>query len=366
MRIQFLKSRHISHLFSSIAASALLTLAACSEPSFTVKGEIENADGGSIVLEKADHAGFWIPLDSARLSSSGKFSIKRAAPSAPEIFRLRYGNEYVYFPIDSIETVTLKAPANAFATEFTLEGSDNAQQMERFEKELIAFSPMAGNPDSTASFKRHIYSEYLQNSHASVVSYYILTKVVGSKSLFGEDGDDRYFAAVATAFRQYRPDDPRTALLEDVASRMRRERRSRSGQRTVIEAPEINLVEIELPDEDGNKIKLSEYVGNIPTLLMFCDLSDAETPAINARLRTRSEQGKFKVYQIGLDKDRLQWRNAAKNLPWATLYGGSPQEAASLAQAYMIPSLPAFFIIDANGNLTARANDVNDALKRLP
>ncbi len=366
MRIQFLKSRHISHLFSSIAASALLTLAACSEPSFTVKGEIENADGGSIVLEKADHAGFWIPLDSARLSSSGKFSIKRAAPSAPEIFRLRYGNEYVYFPIDSIETVTLKAPANAFATEFTLEGSDNAQQMERFEKELIAFSPMAGNPDSTASFKRHIYSEYLQNSHASVVSYYILTKVVGSKSLFGEDGDDRYFAAVATAFRQYRPDDPRTALLEDVASRMRRERRSRSGQRTVIEAPEINLVEIELPDEDGNKIKLSEYVGNIPTLLMFCDLSDAETPAINARLRTRSEQGKFKVYQIGLDKDRLQWRNAAKNLPWATLYGGSPQEAASLAQDYMIPSLPAFFIIDANGNLTARANDVNDALKRLP
>lgn len=341
-------------------------LTSCSEPTFKVTGEISDADGGNVVLEKADHAGYWIAIDSASVNAGGKFSIKSPSPSAPEIYRLRYHDGYVYIPIDSIETIHLSAPASHFATDYRLSGSENAENMERFEKELISFSAHAADPDSASAFKRHIYSNYLQGSNGSIVSYYILTKVVGDKPLFGDATDDKYFAAVATAFRQYRPDDPRTAMLENVATRLRRERNTRSGRQKVIEAPEVRLVDIELSDENGNIVRLSDYAGGKPTLLMFCQLTDPETPAINAKLRTRAENGRFKVYQVGMDADRLQWRNSAINLPWATLFGGDPENAGRLARSYMVTKLPAYFIIDANGNLNSRAENLTSALDKLP
>ncbi|MDE6295370.1 MAG: redoxin domain-containing protein [Muribaculaceae bacterium] len=357
-----MKLQHILAVLTLLSAG----LSACSDPTFKVTGEIEEADGGHVVLEKADHAGYWIAIDSASVNASGRFTIKSHAPSAPEIYRLKYNDGYVYIPIDSVETIHLSAPASNFATDYRLSGSENAENMERFEKELISFTPHANNPDSVTAFKRHIYSHYLQGSNGSIVSYYILTKVVDDKPLFGDAADDKYFAAVATAFRQYRPDDPRTALLESVATRLRRERNTNNGRRKVIQAAEARLVDIELTDEDGNTIKLSDYAVGKPTLLMFCQLTDPETPAINAKLRTRADRGAFKVYQVGMDADRLQWRNSAKNLPWATLFGGAPEDVARIAQSYMVAQLPAYFIIDANGNLTSRAATLNEALDKLP
>ncbi|MDE5773459.1 MAG: hypothetical protein K2H86_03265, partial [Muribaculaceae bacterium] len=318
-----------------------------------------------IVLEKPDHAGYWRAIDSARVSKTGKFHIESAAPGAPEIYRLRYDGEYIYFPIDSIETVKVTSSADRFGTDFTLDGTENAKTMARFEKDLIAFGPYIGNPDSLAAFKKHVYTDYMQNANGSIVSYYILTKVIGDRALYGEDGDDRYIAAVATAFRQFRPNDPRTALLESQATRMRRERNSRAGKQTVVEAPEVNLVEITLSDEDGREQKLSSYVGGKPTLLIFCDLSNGATAADNVKLRSRVAQGGFKVYQVGMDDDKLQWRNSAKNLPWMTVYGGGP-DAVALARSYMLNSLPAYFIIDSQGTLRERVADLQTALNKLP
>lgn len=342
-----------------------MALTACTDPSFKIKGEIEGADGGSVILEKADHAGYWIPIDSARLSGSGSFSISSPAPDAPQIYRLDYNGEYVYFPVDSIETITLKAPAERFATDFSLEGSDNATALAKFEKELIAFTPYFSNPDSLNNFKRRVYTAYLQDAKGSVVSYYALTKTIGNRALFGDEGDDRYFAAVATSFRQYRPNDPRTVLLEETATRLRRDRNARAGRKTVVEANEINIIEIALTDEDGRPTPLSKAVGGKPTLLMFCQLTDPATPALNAALRSKTQNGAFKVYQVGLDGSRLDWRNSAKNLPWTTVYGGSPEDVATLAQSYQLAQLPAFFIIDAAGNLTDRAYNLDDALRKL-
>lgn len=357
------KSRLIYYLGSIGLLCAAMS--SCSDPTFRVEGEIYGQDGGTVVLEKADHAGYWKAIDSTRLSKLGKFHIESAAPGAPEIYRLCYGGNYIYIPVDSIETIKVTASADRFGTDFTLEGSENAKSMERFEKELIAFGPSIGNSDSLSAFKKHVYTDYIQNANGSIVSYYILTKVIGGQALYGAEGDDRYIAAVATAFKQFRPNDPRTALLESQATRMRRERNSRAGKQTVVEAPEVNLVEIALSDEDGHEQKLSSYVGDRPTLLIFCELSNGATAADNVKLRSRIAQGGFKVYQVGMDRDKLQWRNSAKNLPWMTVYGGGP-DAMTLAQSYMLSTLPAYFIIDSQGTLRERVADLQTALNKLP
>lgn len=350
---------------SACAALLLAGLSSCGSPSFKIEGDIEGADGGSVVLQKSDWSGYWIDMDSTKVSGSGHFSMKSPAPDAPQIYRLVYGGRYVYFPVDSIEKISLTAKASDFDTQFTLSGSEHAEQLERLEKAIIAYAPYAAVADSAEAFKRRVYSNFLQDARGSVVSYYALTKTVGDKPLFGDASDYKYFAAVATGYKQYRPDDPRTAMLEKAANDLRRKHNAGKGKKTVLNAEQINLIEIDLPDADGTRVSLSGIAGGRPLLLMFAALTDDVTPAINAKLRTGFDAGRYGVYQVGMDDDQLAWRTSAKNLPWITVYGGRPADARDLAMKYQISELPTYFIIDADGNLADRAATLDEALSKL-
>lgn len=350
---------------SSLFATALLavaTLSSCSDPEFTVRGTITDGAGKTIILEKADHAGIWIPLDSTEIKSSGAFSMSRISPAAPEIYRLDLDGAYVYFPVDSIETITVDAPAARFATDFTLSGSDQAKSMERFEKELISAIPKLSDPDSARNFKRRVFTEFLQNARGSVVSYYILTKTIGDEPLFSTSSDAGYFAAVATAMKEYRPDDPRLELLTRTATAARRSKSAENGNSRVIEAPEISYIDITLPSTDGKDVSLSSVAGKgHPVVLIFSNLADPATPALNAELRKL--QG-VEIYNVGLDDDQLEWRNAASNLPWTCVYAND-SETGRLVASYNITELPTIYIIDAAGNLKARCASVDELRSRL-
>lgn len=347
-------------------SSLLLILAgACSDPSFTVDGTVEGADGKTLLLEKADHAGLWIPLDSVKLKESGNFKFKQIAPAAPEIYRLSLDGSYIYFPVDSTENIKVQAPASAFATSFTLSGSDNAEVLARFEKELIASASKLAIPDSARSFKRNVYTKYLQDSKGSVVSYYILTKTVGDKALFGEAEDYRYFAAVATSFRQFRPDDPRTLLLEQTATQAMRRSNALQGKKTVVEAREISYIPITLPDENGTNVALSQIAGQgKPTVLLFSNLTDDATPALNMELKKLTDAGTVNIYNVSFDDDPLLWRNAARNLPWTTVYADMANTRAIVTD-YQLDRLPVMFLITSDGTLKARCATAADLRRAL-
>lgn len=338
----------------------LIAAVACQDPSFTISGEIENGDGKTIVLEKPDHAGVWVAIDSAALKSNGKFSFSPAAPAAPEIYRLSLDGNYVYFPVDSIESITMKGSASTFATSFTLSGSDNAKAMERFEKELIASYPYLSNLDSAKNFKRRVFTNYLQNAKGSVVSYYILTKTVGDKPLFDTETDARYIAAVATSFKEYRPNDPRVKMLEQTATEgLQRIARSK-GRQVVMQAEEVSFFPISLPDETGKNVSLGDIAGKgTPTLLIISDLSADDAMKMNSEIKKIVDSGKAKVYHVGVDGDQLTWRNAAKNLNWTTVYA-NVSRARELASKYNITDVPVVFYIDGAGNLTQRASSLSE------
>lgn len=72
-------------------------------------------------------------LDSAKLGSNGVFSFSGKRPESPEFYRLRLDNKVINFSVDSIETLTVKAGANDFATGYSIEGSENNTKI----KELV-------------------------------------------------------------------------------------------------------------------------------------------------------------------------------------------------------------------------------------
>ena len=353
------------HFCLSFAMAAMALLSSCSDPSFTVKGEISGAKDKTLTLETADRAGYWVPVDSTRLGPGGKFSFKGAAPAAPDIYRLRLDGQYIYFPIDSIESINISASAAGFARDFELSGSDNALALAKFEKELLANSAKLENPDSAIAFKRHVYTAYLRDARGSVVSYYILTKTINDKPLFDPTADVSYFAAVATAFHQYCPEDPRTLLLERTATEGRRRLNAAAGKKTVMHAQEISYIPISLPDASGTNVPLSDLAGQgAPVAILFTDPDAPETPALNMEIKKLVESGALKVYNVGFSADMVTWRNAARNLPWTCVYA-DPDQATIIASQYQVTRLPAIFLINSAGELSGRYSDASSLAKAL-
>lgn len=114
-------------------ALLLMVLSACdNEPKFKVSGEISGADNKTLYFEASGLDGI-VALDSAKLGSNGVFSFSGKRPESPEFYRLRLDNKVINFSVDSIETLTVKAGANDFATGYSIEGSENNTKI----KELV-------------------------------------------------------------------------------------------------------------------------------------------------------------------------------------------------------------------------------------
>ena len=367
----FPKNYRIMKFFRNIlaaAVAALVLVSACDrEQKFKVDGDIYGAEGKSVTLAKADFAGRWVVVDSARVDKNGHFSISAVSPASPEIYRLTYNNRFIYLPVDSVETIHVSTDTAKFGKDFKLTGTPKAELMEAFERDLRGYNPA----DSAASeaFKRSVYTKYIQDSRGSIISYYVLTKVVDGKPLYdpADPGDIRYYGAVATQFEQFRPDDPHGKMVREVSIKAMRKRNSDMGRRKVLQAEEKRVVDIALPDENGTVRKLSDYVGKGNRVLVaFGMMNDEKSPAFNRELAAL--QSKFgsgmTIYSVSVDADQYAWRDAARNLPWITVFDAGGMTSTALID-YNVSVLPSFYIYSADGELIDSAFTIEDLHKKL-
>lgn len=347
--------------------AALLTLAmgcaitGCkSDPEFKVKGSVYGAEGKTLLLEKADFSGRWIAVDSTKVGSNGDFSIKSASPGSPEIYRLSYDGRFIYLPVDSVETLTVQTSSAKFGSEYDVDGTDQARRLAAFEREL---QHLPENPTDLEQIKKNIYTNYIKDGQGSILSYYVLTKIVGGKPLFdpADNNDTRYYAAVATQYQEYRPNDPHARMIKETSLQGMRRRNAAAGKQQVMQATEIDMIDIDLPDENGKQVKLSSLVGKgRPVVVVFAMMNAAESPAFNKQLHDiRDAHGdSFDYYHISFDADQYAWREAARNLTWTTVFDASGISGSELVD-YNVTSLPTFFIYNGNGEL-------RDSAKSLP
>lgn len=342
------------NIIYAMCGAALLMTACDTNRKWEIKGAIENADNVEILVQASEN-GRWFTIDTITTKSDGKFSYRHDASAYPDIYRLSLNGKNIYFPIDSVNSLTITSNIDGFDTEYTLAGSQSAEMMVEADN-ILRNAISAGSVDSIS--KREL-AKMIVSDPTNIVSYYIVNKQVNSKPVFDPRNktDHRMIGAVANAFDQNRPDDPRTGYLRHLYLNFRQ----RIAPSDTIHAMEMGYFDIDLTDNKGERHLLSSAVDkNKVVVLNFTNYAAEKSPAVNVALADAYQKYHAKgmeIYQVAFDSDEYQWRQSAKNLPWITVYDPPTQQGTVINQ-YNLVGLPTTFII-ADGVLVKRVLDLS-------
>ncbi len=360
---------------------ALFWAVACqNEKNFKVDGVVSGADGQTLYLENVGISSVTI-LDSAKLNAAGTFEFKQPRPAFPEFYRLRLKNQLINFAIDSTETIQVMADAGTFATSYQIEGSENCKAIKNitlaqldanqaihklrkeYEHNLINDTTYVSKLAEASKAYKEEALKYIYGAPMSTAAYFALFQQVDGMLFFDlyDKTDSRAYGAVATSYDHFYPESPRTKQLYNLALQSIKILR---GQRKLdlekIKATEIDFLEAELPDIHGNIVKLSDVAKGHPVLVNFTAYQADWSPALNMELNkiyTEYAAQGLRIYQISLDSDEHFWKNAASNLPWTCVR--DPQSAYSqVAALYNVKQLPAIFLLDKNGDIVKRVDNL--------
>lgn len=340
---------------------AIATLTACNGNKFHVDGTVEGAgDTTTLVLEQSSN-GAWFIIDSVKVDKNGKFSVSAPAPEVPSIYQLRLGEQAICFPIDSLDHVTIKAKLPNFATDYTLAGSEHAEQVMKIDKEALKFA--TGKTEAEFAAWKDQLSRQIVADPSGIVAYYTINKYINGKPLFDplNDNDLRIIGAVANAFNSFRPDDPRTEYLVSLLLDGQRRRRAMSTPTDTVFADMATLIDINLQDYNGKEYKLSKVAADNRIVLLNFTIYESEvSPKINKLLndiyQAYHSRG-LTIYQVSVDQNNVAWRQAAENLPWITVFDPLSINSQTIG-AYNLTGIPTTFIIK-NSEIVERIEDVS-------
>ena len=345
-------------LFLMMAAVVLLT--ACNGNKFSVEGTVEGADDSTTLVLEASSNGQWVLVDSVELGKDGHFEVSVDAPEVPNIYQLRCGEQAICFPIDSLDHLTLTAKLPNFSKDYTISGSEHAEQVMKIDKEAMQFAGGKGTPQERQAWKDQL-ARQIANDPSGIVAYYTINKYIDGKPLFDpmNDSDLRFIGAVANAFNSFRPNDPRTEYLVNLLLDGQRRRRANSAPTDTVYASETAIINIKLQDYHGKEHNLQEVANsNRVVLLNFTAYQADFSPKLNKLLNDIYKGNKgVAIYQVSLDGDNVAWRQAAENLPWICVYDPMGVESQNVGN-YNLSGIPTTFII-RNGEIVERVEDAN-------
>lgn len=367
----------------------VLTLLACGEaPSFHITGHILGAKDSTVYLERLPLTGDVDVVDSLRLTADGAFTLRGTDTiTGPEFYRLRLGEQVVNLAVDSTETITVEARWPRLSYDYTVEGSGQSdtirlitEALRRLEGRLtrvaddrtltLADRQQEAERQVTA-YKDTIKMRYIQNNYASAASYFALFQMAGPYRIFdlqANQSDVRWAMAVANAWQGAYPTALRTQNLANIvlAGRQATRRHTIELNPDGKKVRETGIIDMGFPDLAGRERRLTDLTGQV-VLLEFTAYGAKDVPAHNLALRelyTRYHAAGLEIYQVSIDPDEHLWKTVAENLPWICVYNREG-EASDMLTIYQVASLPTYFLIDRQGDLSARMENIPDLEKAV-
>lgn len=343
---------------AAVAAVGAAMTACSGDDSWQMTGTVHGAPAETPLVVEAAEGGRWFTVDTVLTDGSGRFRVVSKAPRRPSVYRLRMGEKTLFFPIDSLDRLTLTTSFDAFDTDYDLGGSANAELMEGIDKQLMEAS-RTSSPSQVVTdslLKRELGRKLLANP-SGVVAYYIVNKRIQGMPLFDPSNrfDHRIIGAVANAYEQQRPDDPRTPMLRRLYLS------GRQAKPRTVEAPATAMFDVRLYDPEGREQSLKELASTKRVVVLnFTTLSAPQAALFNEELHkvwSQYHDAGLEVYQISVGDEETGWRSSARNLPWVSVYQPEAGDATPLLN-YNVNYLPFTYLI-VNGEIAQRVQDIN-------
>ena len=375
------------HFAMALAALALVGVASCNERKFHVDGTIENAADSTLYFENMSLNGP-VVVDSAKLSADGSFSFDGPAATAPEFYRLRIAGQIVNIAIDSTETVTVKAKYPGMASNYEVSGSDDCSRMKELALMQMSLQQrinnVAANPqlgadavnDSVAgiieAYKTDVKTRYIYKAPMKASSYFALFQTLnagGQPMLIfnprSSDADVRVFAAVATSWDTFYPNEERGLNLHNIALEgMKEVRILRSRQaEEAIDASKVNttgIIDFTLTDNHGRQRSLSSLRGKVVLLdfHLFAGEQSMKRIMMLRELYNKYHAQGLEIYQVSVDSDEHFWKTQTAALPW--ICTRVDDDSQQVLQLYNVQQIPTFFLLDRNCNVHKRDAQIKD------
>ena len=351
-----------------VFAAAMMAVAACGNKA-RIEGELSGAPSSEVIVKllNINHCDV---LDTLKTDANGKFSYKvDVQEGQPEFV-------YLFYKDTKIASVLVEAGDKVSVTAdtlgtYTVEGSAESVKLAQVEKEYadayarlseLSSQAVAAKGAAAEELRRQITQEYISYYRSRVIYVMENTKSLtvvpvlfqsfGSDlPVFAQSTDAIHFATVSDSLELVYPESKYVKALRAEAKKRQNylDLEVRLNNAEVIGYPDI-----ELPDVNANKIKLSQVDAKV-TIVFFWSAADAAQKMFNLDflkgLYEDYHKKGLQIYQVALDPDKAAWAKTVKgqNLPWINVCD-SRGTASPYVYLYNIPSVPAAFII-ANGEL---------------
>jgi peroxiredoxin len=362
----------------------ILGLVACNKDRVRISGHIKNAEKLVLHLDEVnvyDHT----PKDSVVLTPDGKFSFTYKTKE-PGFYQLRLPDDkiIVLFP-DPGEKIKIQADAKNLLSSLKIDGSNNTEQVTKLIRKLNKTSARLDsisvlfNTAASDTVKARLDKEYLQTleEHRKFSIAFILTHYNSLCSLYAlyqqyqpgsyvfyKTTDLQFFRIVSDSLEKYYPGSKHVAALKAYTSN----RISRYQSQVLLQsAHAVNaLPKLELPDMQGDTIRLTDFKGKI-VLLSFWATSSSNSVAENLELKkVYNEYRKkgFEILQVSFDNAVDTWKNAVRydELPWVSLID-TQYPNSIVAGNYNVTTIPSNYLIGKD-NITILAKNLTPAQLR--
>ena len=366
-------------------AVATVFAAACTNGT-KVEGNLEGVSTSDVVVKLLNVNRYEV-LDTVKTDAVGNFTYKMdVTKGQPEfVYLFHKDTKVASLLLEAGDKVKVQADTLG---NFTVDGSVESEKLAQVEKsyaaaydrletlvEELAVADAAKAKDLQAAIGKEYLNYYresvryiMENSRSMTVIPVLYQNFGPELPVFGQGSDAIHFKNAADTLEMVYPDSKYVKAL-------RKEADTRFSYLEVAallsNAKEIGYPEIELPDVQGNMVKLTDVESNAKvTMLFFWTPSNTSQKMFNLdvlkSVYADFHKRGFEIYQVAIDPDKATWAKVVKEqaLPWINVCDGLGAQSPYVLH-YNLAALPAAYIISGGELVDGQVVDEKSLRKLL-